>query len=77
MAPAPAVAEVVVSMSNLPPVPYSCEECRSRGSPNSMLVFPVDDGWPVPACRYHKDPIPMVRSKHFDSQGNRIKKEKQ
>lgn len=40
-----------------------------------MLVFPVDDQWPVPECRYHKDPIPMVRSKHYDSQGNRIKKE--
>jgi len=41
-----------------------------------MLVFPVDDGWPVPECRYHKKPVPMTRSRHFDAQGNRKKETK-
>ena len=60
-------------MSNLPPVPYSCESCRSRGSPHGMLVFAVDDDWPVPSCRYHREPIPMTRSPHYDPQGNKVR----
>lgn len=68
-----AVAEAVEMGMN--PVPYACEECRSRGSPHGLLVFPVDGDWPTPQCRYHKEPVPMTRSRHYDAQGNRIKKE--
>lgn len=55
----------------LPPVPYSCESCRQRGSPHGLLVFPANGDWPVPECRYHREPLPMTRSRHYDSQGNR------
>jgi hypothetical protein len=58
------------------PVPYSCEECRQNGSPHAILVFPVGGEWPVPECRYHKDPIPMIRSKFYDAEGNKIKEVK-
>jgi len=57
---------------SLPPVPYACESCRSRGSPNGVLVFPSDGRWPVPECRYHREPLPMTRSRFFDQDGNRV-----
>lgn len=54
------------------PVPYSCETCRSRGSPMGLLVFPVDGVWPTPKCGYHKEPLPMTRSRFYDERGERI-----